>query len=202
MTANKRTSIWIIIALSVGAGLLCLIVMQALYKTYVVQAFRMPSGSMIPTLLIGDHFLTDKTYANKKKVERGDILIFKYPKDQRKMYVKRVIGLPGDSIEIKDKKIYINNELIEEPYAIHTDRHVFAAHQNPRDNLGPVVVPDSSYFMMGDNRDRSNDSRFWGFLHSSNIKGRAGMIYWSWDNKNSRVRWNRIGKSIYENKGL
>lgn len=137
---------------------------------------------------------------NKKEVQRGDILIFEYPKDRRNIYIKRVIGLPGDSIEIKDKKLYINKELLKESYVIHTDKRVFTADQNHRDNLGPIKVPDNSYFMMGDNRDQSNDSRFWGFLHSNNIKGKAGKIYWSWDNTNNRVRWNRIGKSIYENK--
>lgn len=183
------------IAVGVGIGVLVLVIVPALYKTYIAQAFKMPSGSMKPTLLVGDYFLTDKRYAGAKHVERGDILIFEYPKDHSKIFIKRVIGLPGDHIEIKNKKLYINNEVLKEPYVIHTDNRVFAANQNPRDNLGPIRVPDNSYFMLGDNRDESNDSRFWGFLHSNEIKGRAGMIYWSWG-KNYRVRWNRIGKPI------
>ena len=196
MAADKQKYRWLIIALCLGGGLLFFIIIPLLYKTYVLQAFKMPSGSMKPTMLVGDYFLTDKRYSSLKKVERGDILIFEFPKGHSKIFIKRVVGLPGEYIEIKNKNLYINKELLRESYVVHTDKRIFDAHLNSRDNFGPIVVPDNSYFMLGDNRDESNDSRFWGFLHSTEIKGRAGIIYWSWDNRHRRVRWNRIGTPI------
>jgi signal peptidase I len=192
----KQKSRWLIITLGVVIGLILLIIIPLLHKTYIFQAFKMPSGSMKPTLLIGDYFFADKTYANTKNVERGDVIIFEFPKDHSKIFIKRVIGLPGDHLEIKGKQVYINKALLEEAYVIHTDDRIFDASFGPRDNLGPILVPDNSYFVLGDNRDESNDSRFWGFLKASEIKGRAGRIYWSWDRTTHRARWRRIGNPV------
>ncbi len=194
---KKQKNIWFIICAGLVLSLLVWIVAPLLVRTYVVQAFKMPSGSMRPTLLVGDYLLADKAYARTKTVKRGDILIFEFPKNRSKLYIKRVVGLPGEKVEIKKKQLYIDNQLFDETYIIHTDERVFSANMHQRDNFGPVTVPDGSYFMMGDNRDQSNDSRFWGFLHASSIKGKADMIYWSWDKTDSHVRWDRIGKSIH-----
>ncbi len=194
---KKQRYVWIIIGSGAVLGILVYIVVSLLVRTYVVQAFEMPSGSMKPTLLVGDYFLTDKKYARTKTVKRGDVLIFEYPNDRRIIYIKRVVGLPGESIEIRNKRLYIDHQSLDESYVMHTDERVIGAKWNQRDNFGPITIPDNSYFMMGDNRDQSNDSRFWGFLHASKIKGKADVIYWSWDKTHSRVRWDRIGKSIH-----
>lgn len=187
---------WIFIIPGSGIVVLFLVFAPFIIKTSLCQAFKMPTESMKPTILVGDYFLTDKTYLKIQKIERGDILIFEYPKDPSKIYIKRVIGIPGDTIEIKNKRLYVNNVRYEESYVIHIDRHTFNSKINNRDNFGPVLVPENNYFMMGDNRDRSNDSRFWGFVNIKNIKGRAGLVYWSWDKTDFRIRWSRIGKLI------
>ena len=176
------------------------LILALIIRTYVVQAFKIPSGSMIPTLLIGDHILVNKfIYGTKipfsdnrllvfKKPQKGDIIVFKYPKNPEKDFIKRVIAVEGDWIEIRKKQVYINNELLERKYAIYSDSHFVR-----RDNFGPVKVPPNSLFVMGDNRDNSKDSRFWGFVDLKAVKGKAFMIYWSWDKENFGVRWNRIG---------
>ena len=184
------------------------IVMALIIKTFVVQAFKIPSGSMIPTLKIGDHILVNKfSYGTKlpftdriiipmKGPSQGDIIVFKYPEDENKDFIKRVIGLPGDTVEIKDKKVHINGKPIEESYPIHGDKMVYPSGLQPRDNFGPITVPQGSYFVMGDNRDFSLDSRYWGFVKLNKIKGRAFIVYWSWNGEESWVRWERIGKLI------
>lgn len=157
----------------------------------------MPSGSMKPTLLVGDHIIADKSLKNLGEIERGDILVFVYPPDPRKDFVKRAIGLPGDLIEIIDKALYINERLFKENYVIHTDAHIFPANKNPRDNFGPFSVPEKSLFVLGDNRDASFDSRFWGIVDLGKVKGKVTKIYWSWDKENSQIRWNRIGQTVH-----
>ena len=152
---------------------------------------------MKPTLLVGDHILVGKLLKNFDEIERGDIVVFVYPPDPRKDFVKRVIGLPGDLIEIIDKELYINERLFKEIYVIHTDDHIFPAKINSRDNFGPIRVPEDSLFVLGDNRDASFDSRFWGFVELSMVKGKVTRIYWSWDKQNSQVRWNRIGLTVH-----
>lgn len=179
-------------------------------RTFVIQAFKIPSGSMIPTLKIGDHILVNKFIYGVKipyfdavlipfsRPDRGDIIVFKYPKDESKDFIKRVIGLPGDTVEIRDKQVYINGKEQEESYAIFRDEE--GGHggiPRDRDNYGPVSVPLDSYFVMGDNRDHSLDSRFWGFVHFGKIKGKAFVIYWSWDHDDRWVRWGRIGMLIH-----
>jgi len=161
-----------------------------------VQAYRIPSGAMEPTLQIGDHILADKYIYKKTEPKRGDIVIFPFPEDPSKDFIKRVVGVSGETIEIIDKQISINGEIIEEPFVIHTDSNIFRDKKRPRDNFGPVKVPDDSLFVMGDNRDHSYDSRCWGFVRKASVKGKAASIYWSWDKDSSSVRWNRIGSKV------
>ena len=175
--------------------------------TFVVQAFQIPTGSMEPTLLIGDFLLVNKwAYARpvlpfeealmpNKRLARGDIIVFKYPREMNKDYVKRVIGLEGEKVEIRDKQVLINGKPLAEPYKVHNDTQVYSrtdAYRYDdliRDNYGPVVVPPGHCFAMGDNRDNSADSRYWGFLPLDNIKGRPWVIYFSY--KAERDAWQK-----------
>ncbi|MEK7286132.1 MAG: signal peptidase I [Nitrospirota bacterium] len=185
------------------------IVLALFIRTFVVQAFKIPSGSMIPTLAIGDHILvnkfiygvripfTDKTLISVSQPERHDIIVFRFPEDESKDFIKRVVGIPGDVIEIKKKALYINGQVqMDETYINKPDNEAIPFIVQTRDNFGPVTVPEDSYFVMGDNRDHSLDSRFWGFVHDSKLKGRAFVIYWSWNSDETLVRFNRIGKII------
>lgn len=151
---------------------------------------------MLNTILIGDHVLANKYIYRFKFPDRGDLIVFKYPKDPTKYFIDRIIAIQGDIIEIRDKEVYINNDLINETYAIHLDGRILPNNISPRDNFGPVTVPDNSYFVMGDNRDNSFDSRFWGFVESKSIKGKAFVVYWSWDKEKEKQRLDRIGKSL------
>jgi signal peptidase I len=189
-------------------AILVAIVIALFIRTFVVQAFKIPSGSMKQTLQIGDHILVNKfiygikiPYLRKtvipiKKPQRGDIVVFKYPVDPNKDFIKRVIGIPGDVIEIRDKKLYVNHERVNHAYGVYTDPRILPAHIRPRDNFGPVTVPAHSLFVMGDNRDESFDSRFWGFVDLKAVNGKAFIIYWSWDKENFGVRWNRLGQFL------
>ena len=161
-----------------------------------IQAFKIPAVSMAPTLLVGDHVLVDKSIAwNGKVLERGEIIVFKFPEDEKKDFIKRVIGLPGERIEIRNKTVYVNDTALEDGgYSQRIDPGILDAQTNPRDNLGPVTVPQESYFVMGDNRDQSLDSRFFGYVHRSKVIGKALFIYWSWDDRQNFVRWERIGQ--------
>jgi signal peptidase I len=164
------------------------------------------------TLLIGDYILANNAaygvrnpFTNNVLIpigmpQRGDMALFIFPQDPTKDYIKRVIGLPGDRIQIINKQVFINGKLYETPQAIYEDPKVFphapGSTDSPRDNADPLVVPANSYFVMGDNRDHSYDSRFWGFVPLDAFRGKALYVYLSWDQKNSRVRWERIGKTI------
>jgi len=186
-------------------AILVAIVLALFIRTFVIQAFKIPSGSMKQTLLIGDHILVNKFIYGVKipflqttiipitNPKRGDIVVFKFPEDPSKDFIKRVIGVAGDVVEVRDKKVYVNNKLLNHDFGIHTDSYILPASVQPRDNFGPVIVPPHSLFVMGDNRDQSYDSRFWGFVDLKAVKGKALMIYWSWDKDNFGVRWNRIG---------
>ncbi len=172
------------------------IVLALAIRTFVVQAFKIPSGSMLPTLQIGDHILVNKFIYWFTDPQRGDIIVFKFPQDEGRDFIKRAIALPGEKVEVRGKQVYVNEKPLQEPYAAHLDRAIQESPFSPRDSFGPVVVPPGQLFMMGDNRDYSMDSRFWGFLDMKKIKGKAFIIYWSWDRDRFRPRWGRIGMVI------
>lgn len=211
------------------------IILAFTIRTFVVQAFKIPSGSMIPSLQIGDHILVNKMaygfqlpqecdwwdftnlftikaipdivrcYSSTmiidfEKPQRGDVIVFRYPEDEKKDFIKRVVGIPGDNVEIRNKNVYVNGkQLKDSPWTQRIDPGIIDGQISPRDNYGPQIVPADSYFVMGDNRDQSLDSRFWGYVNFNKIKGRAFLVYWSWYGQGSFtdwVRWNRVGKSI------
>ncbi|MCF8025094.1 MAG: signal peptidase I [Desulfobacteraceae bacterium] len=184
-------------------------VLLALFiRAFVVQAFKIPSGSMEPTLQVGDHILVNKfiygvrlpiantTIIPVSEPERGDIIVFEYPVDPDKDFIKRVVAVAGDVVEIRDKKVYVNGRRVDNYLVKHTGNRVLSEAASSRDNFGPVTVPQDSYFVLGDNRDNSYDSRFWGFVRESALKGEAFIIYWSWDSDDFGVRWGRIGKIL------
>ncbi len=185
------------------------LVLALFIRTFVVQAFKIPSGSMIPTLLIGDHILVNKfSYGIKNPFtgeawvpfntpERLDVVVFKYPENPAQDFIKRVIGVSGDRVEIKNKKVFVNGSEIQVKNAVNLDPNIYSGSIPPRDNYGPVTVPPNSLFVMGDNRDNSHDSRFWGFVDLKAVKGKAFMLYWSWNKENFSVRWRRIGDIIH-----
>ncbi|MCI5160657.1 MAG: signal peptidase I [Candidatus Electrothrix sp. AX5] len=198
-------------------AILIALVLALFIRTFIVQAFKIPSGSMLHTLLIGDHILVSKfIYGIKnpfndsvlipiKSPNKGDIVVFKYPEDPKLDYIKRVIATAGDTLEIRDKKVFINGAIVEDSHGEFTDNSILSASESPRDNFGPVTVPDEHIFVMGDNRDNSFDGRFWGFVDLKAIRGKAFIIYWSWDVKKdllswdrlSSVRWSRIGNILH-----
>ncbi|MDI6801185.1 MAG: signal peptidase I [Thermodesulfovibrionales bacterium] len=186
------------------------LILALVIRTFVIQAFKIPSGSMLQTLLIGDHILVNKfiygtpvdiPFTNItlfrmpgfKKPERGDIVVFKYPEDRNRDFIKRVIAVEGDIIEARDKKIFVNEKPITESYVLHPDNPRGGAAIEPRDNFGPYLIPKDSLFVMGDNRDHSYDSRYWGYVNMKDLKGKAFIIYWSWDNNRKLPRFGRIG---------
>ncbi len=187
-------------------ALVIAIILALIIRTFIVQAFKIPSGSMEPTLLIGDHLLvnkfiygttipfTDKKLLVFKKPKRDDVIVFKYPMDPKKDFIKRVIGTEGDKIAIKNKKIFINDKIYKDNRGVYSDRHIV---RGPRDNFGPVTVPKNCLFVMGDNRDNSHDSRFWGFVDLNKVRGKAFIIYWSWESFLNNIRWGRTGKIIH-----
>ena len=185
------------------------ILLALLIRTFVVQAFKIPSGSMEDTLAIGDHILVNKFIFGSKipftggsrvlKIRdprQGDVIVFEYPEDPSKDFIKRVVGTPGDTVEVKDKRVYVNGKLYANPHEVHKEPDTIPKELQPRDFKDPVKVPAGSYFVMGDNRDRSYDSRFWGFVSLDKIKGLAFIKYWSWDKDKFRVRFGSIGKLI------
>lgn len=189
-------------------SILWAVVLALLFRTFVAQPFKIPSGSMENTLLIGDHLLANKfiyglrvPFIGKRimafrEPKRGDIIVFKFPRDPSEDFIKRIIGVPGDVIRIKNKRVFVNGVPYNNPHALFRDSRVMPASQGPRDNFGPVKVPADAYFVMGDNRDFSYDSRYWGFVQKRAILGEAMIIYWSWRDHTWHVRWGRIGKVI------
>lgn len=184
------------------------ILIAAFVISFIVQAFKIPSGSMIPTLLIGDHLFVNKFIYGVKipflrktiipitDPKRDDIVVFIFPKDRSKDFIKRVIGVGGDKIEIKNKKIFINDQAYTDSFGIYSDSSIDQAQKSLVDNFGPVMVPQGSLFVMGDNRDHSMDSRFWGFVDLQDVQGKALIIYWSWNSEENNIRWNRLGKLL------
>ena len=185
-------------------ALVVAIILATLIRAILFQAFEIPSGSMEPTLLIGDHILVNKLvygvripfvgarWPELSKPQRQDVIVFIYPMDRTKDFIKRVIGIGGDTVEIIDKQVYINGTPIEDPHAYFS----VPGSANPGDNMGPVRVPPNALFVMGDNRDHSYDSRFWGFVPVRDVVGKAFIIYFSSRNL-AHIRWNRFFKIIH-----
>jgi signal peptidase I len=189
-------------------AILLAIILAMFIRTFVVQAFKIPSGSMKQTLLIGDHILVNKfiygvklpftgiTLIPVREPKRGDIVVFKFPEDPGKDFIKRVVGVEGDVVEIRDKQVFVNGKPENHSHGVHMDPYTIPPGVQPRDYFGPVTVPPDSIFVLGDNRDHSYDSRFWGFVELKDMKGKAFIIYWSWNNQDFGVRWGRIGKLL------
>ena len=196
------------------------VILALFVRTFVVQAFKIPTGSMEPNLLVGDHLLVNKfvfapvttalerTLLPMRQIRRGDVVVFKFPEDPERDFIKRVIGLPGDTVELRNRQVTINGTRIDEPYA----HYLFPVSDGEgeafdvRSRYGPVTVPADHYFMMGDNRDNSQDSRYWGFLPAHYVKGRALTIYWSFEAQPGTnpvtglftgTRWSRILHQIH-----
>jgi signal peptidase I len=193
------------------------VILALFIRTFVVQAFKIPTGSMENNLLIGDHLLVNKFIFGPtesrlermllpvKPVKRQDIIVFKYPEEPDRDFIKRVIGLPGETVEVREKKVYVNGKALDEPYA-HYLEPVAAPSEfhevtsfDVRDRYGPVTVPPNHYFVMGDNRDNSQDSRYWGFLPREYIKGKALILYWSYEAEREDYQEDGAGATL---KGL
>ncbi len=241
MAAKKSQSVRKSKIREYAEAIIIAVLLALLIRTFIVQAFKIPSGSMIPSLLVGDHILVNKfiygtqiPFTDSRVLifnppKREDIIVFSFPKnkeigectsffknisarvgnafnsgnpfylfkDDCRDFIKRVVGVGGDKIEIKNKKLYVNNIQLNEPYIVHRDDRI---ENSQRDNIGPFIVPRGSFFVMGDNRDQSYDSRFWGVVSMDEIKGKAFILYWSWNKEDTwanKVRWNRIGKLIH-----
>lgn len=203
-------------------AILIALVLALFIRTFVIQAFKIPSGSMEDTLLVGDHIIVSKfSYGLQVpkpamievfgvevpffqttlapvwgELERGDIIVFRFPGDRSKDYIKRLIGLPGDTVLVRDHVVYVNGEPFNDPYGVYKGG-LYGEEVDKSESFGPYTVPQGHVFVMGDNRDRSFDSRYWGPVPINDIKGRALVIYWSWDNNSSWVRFDRLGDPVY-----
>jgi len=198
-----------------GEAIVIAIALALVIRTLVVQAFTIPSGSMMDTLLVGDYILvnkflygpevpfTDWRTPGLRSPRRGDIIVFRYPQDEKRDFIKRIIGTPGEDIQIRGHDVYVNGQRLEEPYVKHTAAPHSGGACAYAYGCERTVVPPDSYFVMGDNRENSQDSRYWGFVKAEKIKGKAFIIYWSWDSDRDtralweRVRWGRLGRLIY-----
>ena len=211
-TKNQiHNPLWENIKIIVFALLLALFI-----RTFVIQPFKIPSESMVPTLLVGDYIFVSKFIYGVKNPFNGatlipistpkanDIIVFQYPRDHSLDYIKRVIAVAGDKVEIREKQIFINDKLFEDIHGEY-DPGVDIRAIAPRDTFGPVTVPPHSLFVMGDNRDNSEASRYWGFVDLNEVRGEAWGIYWSWDMRLplfsparlQSIRWNRIGSILH-----
>lgn len=185
------------------------VILALFIRTFLVQTYKIPSGSMESTLEVGDQILVSKflygvrlPIVNKVLIpittpRRGDVIVFIFPQDRKVDFIKRVIGIPGDTVEIRNKKLLINGELVNDEFARYTEPSGMSAMIKPRDMFGPVRVPVNKYFVMGDNRDHSHDSRWWGYVDIEDIRGKAFLIHWSWKSTGWGVRWGRLGKIIH-----
>jgi len=190
-------------------------ILTIVIRGLVVQAFRIPSGSMEDTLLVGDFLFVNKMiygseidigYSGNRFVyyrfpairdpKPGDVIVFRFPDDPARDLIKRCVAVAGQTVEIRDKVLYVDGVAREEPYAMHKDPRVLPGETNTRDNFGPFVVPQGHLFMLGDNRDNSHDSRFWGALPRNLVKGKAMFLYWSWDEERRLPRWNRLFRPV------
>jgi signal peptidase I len=188
------------------------VILALFIRTFVVQAFKIPTGSMENNLLVGDHLLVNKFIYGptatsferwllpEAAVHRGDVVVFKYPEEPDRDFIKRVIGLPGETVELRKKRVYINGRPLDEPYVhflVPPSSHAQeVASADVREQFGPVTVPENAYFVMGDNRDNSQDSRYWGYLPRENIKGKALMVYWSYQSDREDYEQEGIGATI------
>jgi signal peptidase I len=189
-------------------SLVSTVVFVIIFTSFVAQATQVPTASMVPTIFVGDHFFLDKVafpgnfpkilrdYLPQRQIERGDIIAFRPPAkaNMTTPFVKRVIGIPGDIIEVRQKIVYLNGDKQEEPYKIHVNSSTGG--EIPGDNFGPETVPPDQFFVMGDNRDNSNDSRFWGFVDRHNIIGKPLFVYWSYESESPYEGGERSWSSI------
>lgn len=203
------------------------ILLALVIRTFLIQAFTIPSGSMMDTLLVGDYILVNKfIYGPEvpftgrhlpglRLPQQGDIVVFKYPLDEKRDFIKRIIATPGDELVIRDKQVFVNGRPIREPYVRPGTGGFVPSHISDRgarepcmaqaatvagpnsDQFGPLTIPAGRYFVMGDNRDNSQDSRYWGCLKREQIRGKAFIIYWSWNGEDGWLRWRRLGKIIW-----
>jgi signal peptidase I len=198
-------------------SLVIAVILALFVRTWVFQAFKIPTGSMEQNLLIGDHLIVNKMIFSpavakverallpSREIRRGDVIVFKYPKEPERDFVKRVIGLPGDRLELHRKAVYINGQPLQEPYVQYLEPPSSSGPlktDDVREEYGPITVPPDQYFMMGDNRDNSEDSRYWGFMPAAYVKGKALFIYYSFNDNGSlasifsATRWNRLFKIV------
>jgi signal peptidase I len=211
------------VAREYGEAMFIALILAVFIRTFFIQAYKIPSGSMEPTLLIGDHILVNKIIFGLRMpdsifgleipglpygkylfhvepVHRADVVVFVFPPDRTKDFIKRVVGVAGDTIQVKDGAVWLNGSVMPDPHAHFEVAGSERSPVSPRDNFGPITVPAGKLFMMGDNRDRSYDSRFWGFVDENDVEGRAMVIYWSWDGDGSSIlpiRWGRFGRVVH-----
>jgi signal peptidase I len=203
MTAGTRSTLREYIEAALWA-----LVVTLFLRAFVIQAYRIPSESMMNTLLVGDYLFVNKfeygpklpfthfRFPGLRQPRRGDVIVFQFPRDPSVDFVKRCVSTGGETVEIHDKQLWIDGRALDEPYVIHTDPAVRPGGFEYRDNFGPFSVPAGKMFMMGDNRDNSEDSRYWGPLEMDLVKGHAMFLYWSWDLEHHAPRWSRIFQAI------
>jgi signal peptidase I len=199
-------------------SLVIAVILALFVRTWVFQAFKIPTGSMEPNLLVGDHLIVNKmifsptisgverAWLPVRPIRRDDVIVFKYPQDPERDFIKRVIGLPGERLELHRKKVYINGQPLDEPFVYFLQPPSTSGPPQTndlREEYGPVTIPAGQYFMMGDNRDNSEDSRYWGFMPASYVKGEALFIYFSIDENQpfwhlfSSIRWGRLFRRVH-----
>jgi signal peptidase I len=208
LVARKRKSVVREYAEAIAIAILLALVI----RTLIVQAFTIPSGSMMDTLLVGDYILvnkflygpelpfTESRLPGLRNPHRGDIIVFKYPQDEKRDFIKRIIGTPGDTVQVRGEQVLVNGAALVEPYVKRVDSGLGDRGQPSYCGYAygcePTMVPPDSYFVMGDNRNNSQDSRYWGFVKKDKIKGKAFLIYWSWDSDRHWLRWRRLANYI------
>lgn len=207
-SAEKESGKWKPVVREYTKSILVALALALVIRAFVVQAYVIPSGSMEDTLEVGDRIMvnkfiygttipfTDRRVLGLREPKRGDVIVFAYPEDPSKDFIKRVVGLPGDRVRIENKKVYVNGQPFENLHEVHKRCDLISGALSSRDNMSMLTVPPGSYFVMGDNRDNSYDSRFWGFVSRDSVKGLAFIRFWSWDQQNRQVRWGRIGRPI------
>jgi signal peptidase I len=189
-----------------GEAIVVAVLLALVIRAFVVQAFTIPSGSMMDTLLVGDYILvnkflygpeipfTDAHLPGVRSPSRGDIIVFKYPNDETRDFIKRIIAVGGETVQIKDNRAYVDGKALDEPYVRPGSVSATpAGHCGYLYGCDPIVVPPGAFFVMGDNRDNSQDSRYWGFVKAEKIRGKAFLIYWSWNGDRHWLRWRRLG---------